>query len=151
MNELASSRPMRSYTSKQMGDACEMLVAAELTLAGIPALKMPDNWPHYDVIAQPRDGEPQLISVKARTYKTGSNWVNYRVGDQFHWLAAVILRGPLEREFYLIPRPVFEKRATPPGPNSKFLEWYCRIDRMSDLFPEYIGNFTLEMNGLTKA
>jgi hypothetical protein len=28
----------RSYTSKQMGDACEMLVAAELTLAGIPAL-----------------------------------------------------------------------------------------------------------------
>jgi hypothetical protein len=30
-----------------MGDACEMLVAAELTLAGIPALKVPDNWPHY--------------------------------------------------------------------------------------------------------
>jgi hypothetical protein len=26
------------YTTKQMGDACEMLVAAELTLAGIPAL-----------------------------------------------------------------------------------------------------------------
>jgi hypothetical protein len=24
------------YTTKQMGDACEMLVAAELTLAGIP-------------------------------------------------------------------------------------------------------------------
>jgi len=37
----------RKFTSKQMGDACEMLVAAELTLAGIPALKVPDNWPHY--------------------------------------------------------------------------------------------------------
>jgi hypothetical protein len=39
-----------------MGDACEMLVAAEMTLAGIPAIKMPDNWPCYDVIAQPRNG-----------------------------------------------------------------------------------------------
>jgi hypothetical protein len=37
--------PAKLYTSKQMGDACEMLVAAELTLAGIPALKVPDNWP----------------------------------------------------------------------------------------------------------
>lgn len=42
------------YTTKQMGDACEMLVAGELTLAGIPALKVPDNWPGYDVVAQPR-------------------------------------------------------------------------------------------------
>jgi hypothetical protein len=30
--------PAKLYTSKQMGDACKMLVAAELTLAGIPAL-----------------------------------------------------------------------------------------------------------------
>ena len=29
------------YTKKQMGDAGEMLVAAELTLHGIPALKVP--------------------------------------------------------------------------------------------------------------
>ena len=43
----------RQYTTKQMGDAGEMLVAAELTLAGIPALMVPDNWPSYDVIAQP--------------------------------------------------------------------------------------------------
>lgn len=33
----------RKITTKQMGDACEMLVAAELTLAGVPAQKMPDN------------------------------------------------------------------------------------------------------------
>lgn len=30
----------RPYTSKQMGDACEMLVAAEMTLVGVPALKV---------------------------------------------------------------------------------------------------------------
>lgn len=47
MAELSSGPPMRAkrYTTKQLGDACEMLVAAELTLAGIPALKVPDNWP----------------------------------------------------------------------------------------------------------
>ena len=31
----------KSYTSKQMGDACEMLVAAELTLAGAPRDQSP--------------------------------------------------------------------------------------------------------------
>jgi hypothetical protein len=46
--------PAKLYTSKQMGDACEMLVAAELILAGIPALKVPDNWPGYDVISAAR-------------------------------------------------------------------------------------------------
>ena len=51
----------RKFTSKQMGDACEMLVAAELTLAGIPALKVPDNWPHYDVIVQPLGRPAQRI------------------------------------------------------------------------------------------
>lgn len=30
----------RKYTSKQMGDACEMLVASELTLAGILMIKI---------------------------------------------------------------------------------------------------------------
>ena len=42
---------VRPYTTKQMGDACEMLIAAELTLAGVPAMKAPDFWPGYDVIA----------------------------------------------------------------------------------------------------
>src|ERR1700692_2583480 len=82
-----------TYTSKQMGDACEMLVAAELTLAGIPALKVPDNWPGYDVIAEPVDGEPQLISVKSRTFKRGAAFVEYSSKDKFHWLAIVLLPG----------------------------------------------------------
>lgn len=62
-------RSARRFTNKQMGDACEMLVAAELTLAGIPALKVPDNWSHYDVIAQALGRPAQRISVKARMFK----------------------------------------------------------------------------------
>jgi hypothetical protein len=48
----------RGYNTKQMGDACEMLVAAELTLAGTPALRVPGLWPDYDVIAQPPGPRP---------------------------------------------------------------------------------------------
>jgi len=56
--------PNRPYTSKQMGDACEMLVAAEMTHAGVLALKVPDCWPHYDVIAQPQGGGiPQRVQL----------------------------------------------------------------------------------------
>jgi len=142
------AKATRAYTTKQMGDACEMLVAAELTLAGIPALKVPDNWPHYDVIAQPLDGAPKLISVKARTYKAGSNFVNFWHDGGFDWLAAVILKGPEEREIYLIPRTVFEARATKAGPEAKRPEWYCRIDQMQKTFPEYLNNFRLLPAGL---
>jgi hypothetical protein len=47
-----------------MGDACEMLVAGELTLAGNPALRGPDYWPGYDLIAQPPGKEAAAYLVK---------------------------------------------------------------------------------------
>ena len=98
----------RRFTSKQMGDACEMLVAAELTLAGIPALKVPDSWPHYDVIAQPVGAAAQRISVKSRTFKRGAAFVDYKAEDLFDWLAIVILSGEAaaEREVYMVPKAV---------------------------------------------
>jgi hypothetical protein len=97
-----------------MGDACEMLVAAELTLAGIPALKVPDNWPGYDVVAQPREGSgPLRISVKSGTFKKGSAFVEYWAKDVFDWLAVVILPAGAEskRRIFLIPRSVADDNA----------------------------------------
>ena len=87
--------PDRRHTTKQMGDAGEMLVAAELTLNGVPALKAPEFWPEYDVIAQPiRPGSsPQKISVKTRTHSEKSNLIRYYDTDIFDWLAIVILPG----------------------------------------------------------
>ncbi len=55
---------MKATTTKQFGDACEMLVVAKLTLNGMPTVKLPDTWPGYDLIAQPSDRAPQRISVK---------------------------------------------------------------------------------------
>jgi hypothetical protein len=63
-----------AYTTKQMGDACEMLVAAELTLAGVCA---PDYWPGCDAIAQPVGAAMQGVQVKSRTFKRGAAFVRY--------------------------------------------------------------------------
>ena len=56
---------MQELTTKQFGDAVEHLVIGRLGLAAIPATKMPDCWPGYDLIAQiPDNDRPLRISVK---------------------------------------------------------------------------------------
>ncbi|MFZ5705714.1 MAG: hypothetical protein ACOY5R_10650 [Pseudomonadota bacterium] len=146
MEEVIAKRN-KPITSKQMGDACEMLVVAELTLAGIPAHKMPDNWPHYDVIARLHDGALVKISVKSRTYKSGSNWVDWHRDSEFDFLAAVILDGS-ERSFYLIPRDVAEARANRPKESTgRPWERWHQIDRMDQLFADFKDNFTLSATG----
>lgn len=136
----------RRFTSKQMGDACEMLVAAELTLAGIPALKVPDNWPHYDVIAQPVGMAAQRISVKSRTYKRGAAFVDFKAEDIFDWLAIVILSGDAaaERLIYLVPKAVADHHARRDKPTSKTASLrYYRIDEVERLFGRFRDNFGL--------
>ena len=129
-----------------MGDACEMLVAAELTLSGIPALKVPDNWPDYDVIAQPLTGPPQRISVKSRTFKRGSAYVEFRDTDRFDWLAIVLLPSGTtgDRLTYIIPRAVADRLARRDKPTSKTVRLrYYRIDEVERLFAPYRDNFGL--------
>src|ERR1017187_1788574 len=113
----------RGYTSKQMGDACEMLVAAELTLAEVPALKMPDNWPGYDVIAQPKNAAPQRISVKSRTFKRGRDaYVEYNINDRsFDWMSIVLLPGEdqTNRRFFIFPKAISDARFRRYGPETK--------------------------------
>ena len=142
----AERNGLREFTSKQMGDACEMLVAAELTLAGIPALKVPDNWPHYDVIAQPVGLPAQRISVKSRTYKPGPGYVNYNSYDQFDWLAIVIL-GEDERDarsIHVVPRTHADSLARQDKPSSKTSALrYFLVDEVHRLFETYRSNFSL--------
>jgi hypothetical protein len=139
------------YTPKQMGDACEMLVAAELTLAGVPALKVPDNWPGYDVIAQRQDAtEPLRISVKSRTYKEGAAFVSYRETDTFDWLAIVLLACPTERKrrLFVIPRTVANAEARKNDPATKSADArYWRIEEIAGRFPQFEDNFCLNPSG----
>ena len=138
--------PKKTYTTKQMGDACEMLVAAELTLAGNPALKVPDYWPGCDVIAQPPGKEPQLISVKSRTFKRGAAFVGYQQSDVFHWLAIVLLPDDLqnERRIFLLPRSIADAQSRSNSPTAKNAsERYWRIDEVPNRFSDYESNFGL--------
>jgi hypothetical protein len=135
------------FTKKQMGDACEMLVAAELTLAGIPALKVPDNWPGYDVIAHPPgNANPQRISVKSRTFKRGPAYIGYCVTDPFDWLVLVILPGDTEtrRRIFVIPRNVADDKARRNQPTTKSAnERYWSIVEVAKVFAPFEGNFSL--------
>ncbi len=147
MEDKSSGRP---YTSKQMGDACEMLVAAELTLAGVPALKAPDYWPGYDVIAQPLGRAPQRISVKSRTFKRGQAFVQYSESDPFDWLAIVILgfadpdASESERKIYVIPKTHADRQArTYATEKTRGLREF-RIDEVEGKFGAYLNNFRLE-------
>ena len=139
------------YTSKQMGDACEMLVAAELTLAGVPALKASDYWPGYDVIAQPRGASPQRISVKSRTFKRGAAFVRYSAVDVFDWLAVVILPGEdfPNRRIYVIPRSVADKNARTYATEKTVNIGEYRIDEVARKFAAYENNFSLKQTGLS--
>jgi hypothetical protein len=145
------ARPARPFTTKQMADACEMLIAAELTLAGVPALRVPDNWPGYDVIAQPREGTtPVRISVKSRTFKKGAAFVSYVVTDTFDWLAIVLLECATERkrQLFLIPKSVADVRARRNNPTAQNADdRYWRIDEIAKKFPEFKDNFTLKPLG----
>ena len=141
----------RLCTSKQQGDACEMIIAAEMTLAGVPAMKMPDNWPCYDVIAQPSGGgAPQRISVKSRTFKRGGDtFVTYEIADQFDWLAVVLLPGANQttRRVFIVPRNVADARSKQDGPTAKTQERYWRQDRIPESLAEFEDNYCLSPTG----
>lgn len=134
-----------------MGDSCEMLVAAEMTLAGVPAMKMPDNWPCYDIIAQQKDGgAPQRISVKSRTFKRGGDtFVEYDGKDQFDWLAIVLLPGAEQskRRFFIVPKIIADERAG--QHKTKFPDdKYWRQDKIAESLAEFEDNFCLSATGL---
>jgi hypothetical protein len=150
---MAAPTPLvKRYTKKQMGDACEMLIAAELTLAGIPALKVPDNWPGYDVVAQPEgDAEPLRISVKSRTYKTGANFVGFSVHDPFDWLAIVLLNCGVEqkRRVFLIPAELAHRKARRNAPHTKSANArYWSLVEVPKLFLQFENNFNLLPDGI---
>ena len=147
----------RGYTSKQMGDACEMLVAAELTLAEVPAMKMPDNWPGYDVIAQLKDNAPIRISVKSRTFKRGKDaYVEYNVKDNnFDWMAILLLpngnEGPTKRQFFIFPKAISDVRFYRSGPKTKWHDiMSVQVDRIALVISEFEDNFILSATGTVK-
>lgn len=146
-NVIVEGASRRPFAIKQMGDATEMLVAAKMTLAGVPAMKVPDLWPGYDVIAQPVDATPQRISVKARTHKK-ANYIVYDCRDQFDWLAVVLLMPETgERRVYIIPRADADAKARRDKETSKTAaDRYFTAEEIERHFGHYRDNFVLDQS-----
>jgi hypothetical protein len=51
---------MEKLTTKQRGDAAEHYVISMLGFNNIPAAKMPDNWPGYD-LERPAFGSTRIL------------------------------------------------------------------------------------------
>lgn len=139
-----------------MGDACEMLVAAELTLAGVPALKVSDNWPGYDVVAQPADNwpgygahpaeshPPQRISVKSRTAKSEGISVRFNPTTS-DWLAIVMLLGKRRRQIFIVPQ---DQARAHSFKSSARNPCGLRVGAIRKLFAVYEDNFKLKRHDL---
>jgi len=132
-----------------------MLVAGEVTLAGVPAFTVPTNWPHYDVIAQPKTSVPQRIYASSRTFKRGANTdVDFDSTAQFDWWAIVLLPGdgPTKRRFFFVPKEVAEVRSRRNNPKTKWGHFrYVRQDEVEKIFPEFEDNFCLSLSGKPSA
>jgi hypothetical protein len=95
---------MMKLTTKQFGDACEYAVLAELSFAGLPATKMPDGWPGYDLMVGGRTDS--RISVKGMRYidKPGANKFWRFHPDGWDWLAVTRFNADQTRTIYIAPR-----------------------------------------------
>jgi hypothetical protein len=131
----------RDYDNKQMGDACEMLVAAELTLAGVPALRVPDLWPGYDVIAHPPDRGPQRISVKSRTPGRNHGALGFDPAT-CDWLAIVLFEKE-SRRIFVLPKDIAEAHSSRPPKAKKRRSCALRFSRLRKALSRYENNFKL--------
>lgn len=140
-----------------MGDACEMLVAGELTLAGNPAALMPKHWRSYDLSVEKKGVDaPLRVSVKARTFKKGRDaYVEYNIKDEiFDWLAIVLLPGgdQQNRRYFVVPRSGADARFHRYAAETKNHDKTgVQVDEIARALDEFENNFQLSETGKPKS
>ena len=83
--------------------------------------------------------------MKSRTYKAGSNFVDYDSRNDFDWLAIVLLPGgeQKKRRFFVVPKDIADKKAF--RPRSKYpWDMYWTLDKVAIVLGQYEDNFMLE-------
>jgi hypothetical protein len=97
---------LANLTTKQFGDACEWLVAAELALAGWPVCFNGAGYPGYDLSVDLPDGGRLRISVKGLRAGGGRRAADLRVDPAPTWDWLALVRIDLEtgvRDIYVLP------------------------------------------------
>ena len=98
---------LAKLTTKQFGDACEWLVAAELALAGWPVNFTGAGYPGYDLPVDLPGGGRTRISVKGLRAGDGRRAAYLRVDPAPVWDWLALVRIDLEtgrRDIYVLPR-----------------------------------------------
>jgi hypothetical protein len=142
---------MPTITTKQFGDACEMAVAGKMGMRGMPAQKMADFWPGYDLIAQPIDRPPQRISVKGtRAAGRTDAFILYMEDNaEFDWLA-IVLVGDDNEDIYLVPKAfdaVAKRSLQKKGAMMGRTQIYVTTREVPRLFGRFRSNWLLDDAG----
>jgi hypothetical protein len=136
---------LEKLTTKQRGDAAEHYVISMLGFNGIPAAKMPDNWPGYDLVAQPPDGaQPLRISVKFRTFSgdTTTTYFSYQPTDRFDFIAPVLKQPTgLSVRTWIVPRAVADATTYNPNPKGKTTERWWTLKTLEARCSAFENNF----------
>lgn len=144
--KLSSGKIVFIITSKQVGDAAEYLVAGMLGISGVPATKMLDNQPGFDLIALPTDGrKPQRVSVKCRSQSNAYAGAPYLCSDEFEWLAFVYLLKGGGYRCWLIPRDVCDASFKPSKVKGKEM-LNLHANQIIHQFARFERNFVLADN-----
>jgi hypothetical protein len=138
---LNATKEAAGSTTKQFWDACEHYVVAMLGFANVPAQKMPDCWPAYDVIAQPHGGQPTRVAVQGRRWPNTGRAFRLQFDDGWDWFGAVLRNaGDGSTRCWILPRNVTRRMSTKMTAQG---ERRLNISIITGRCGQWEGNFTL--------
>jgi hypothetical protein len=111
----------RKLTSKVLGDAGEHYALSQLTFAGKPATKMPDNWEGYDLAVETGEGLVR-VNVKTRSESEGwkaSRWFTFDDRKYCDWIVFIFKPNQGTLRSWIMPYFVALEHANVPGKDRK--------------------------------
>jgi hypothetical protein len=140
---------MEKLTTKQRGDAAEHYVISMLGFNNIPAAKMPDNWPGYDLVAQRRNAaKPLRISVRFRTDGNYGPYARYKPHEPFDFIAVLFacLARDVEVNFTRPPRGKRERKLIANAAKGrKLLDEFAKCERDTDALSVFVRRATFAL------
>lgn len=136
--------------TKLLGDAGEHFALSQLSFAGLPSTKMPENWKGYDLAVETGSGL-ERVSVKTRseTLKWKANrWFNFDDRLVCEWIVFVFKphKGPVRA--WVLPFSVALEHSNVPGLTNKTpwfrdLSWH-KLNKAP--LSAYENNWTLSLS-----